>query len=137
MSKGHILTVDEKMCWKQFVLTSLDLVYETKSRVVFLYVLIQIYEYCAACLSTSANLPLKITVFREHYGKDTELYKLCHKLYILRNIAVHQMYIDNNYLTNKIIEVMQDSNFKVLLKEFFPDDYEEFDDLIYGYSQYI
>lgn len=136
MSTGHVLTKEERRLWESRILTILNDVYDSRNKYLMFYLLQQIYEYCVACCTTVENQPIKLKLLQSKYLGD-DWSQFCSNLYFIRGITTHAMYLPDNYIYTKIVRVFSDNCIELLLKTFFPDDWEEFDDLRFGYSQYL
>ena len=136
MITGHVLTKEERELWLSRILTILDYVYDSCNTYVFYYLIQQLYEFSVACCADVENQPIKLKLLQHKYlGDDWSTF--CNSLYTLCGTLTHALHRPNNYINDYIVRVFSDSCFELLLKTFFPNDWEEFDDLRFGYSQYL
>lgn len=136
MGTGHVLTKEERDLWISRILSILDSIYETRNTYMFYYLIQQLYEFSVACCAVVENQPIKLKLLQHKYlGDDWSTF--CNNLYTLRGTLTHAPHRSNNYINDYIVRVFNDTSFELLLKTFFPNDWEEFDDLRFGYSQYL
>lgn len=136
MSTGHVLTKEERKLWLSRILTILDFMYDSHNTYMFYYLIQQLYEFSVACCATVETQPIKLKLLQHKYLGD-DWFKFCFNLYSLRGLLTHAMYTDVSNINDYVIRVFSDTSFELLLKTFFPNDWEEFDDLRFGYSQYL
>lgn len=133
MSTGHLLTKEERLKWVNIIIDILHTLYRTGNKIVLLFLLSSLYEFCVACCAVNDTAPIKLKMLQNYNEPDTWKY-FCKQLYILRGYVIHTPYVLEDTL---ILQVLSSPDFSRLIKSFLPEYYDEFLDLILGYSKYI
>ena len=134
MSTGHVLTKDERLFWQNKIRFILSLLYKNSNRPTLELLLLNLYEFCVACCATNEQQPIKLNLLKNVID-DIGWRDFCTELYKVRGYIVHAPYSDK--LQKTVFTVVSSKYFETLIVKFLPDYYDDFKDLILGYSRYI
>lgn len=134
MSTGHVLTKDERLFWQNKIRFILSLLYKNSNRPTLELLLLNLYEFCVACCATNEQQPIKLNLLK-CVLEDDGWVRFCTDLYKVRGYIVHSPYSDK--LQKTVLNVVSSKYFETLIVKFLPDYYDDFLDLILGYSRYV